>query len=90
MQHCLDNYQKVISMATETAVANLAAEGASAGLSAASAAGAAIKAFVLSNPVSVVGVAGVVVGLVGYHFLFSQGDSHDGEHRHAEGDAKAA
>jgi hypothetical protein len=77
-------------MATETAAATLAAEGASAGLGAASAAGAAIKAFVLSNPVSLAGVAGLVVGVVGYHFLFDHGGSDDDEHPHAEGDAEAA
>lgn len=77
-------------MATETAAATLAAEGASAGLGAASAAGAAIKTLVLSNPVSLAGIAGIVVGVVGYHFLFNSGESHDHEHEHAEGVAEAA
>jgi hypothetical protein len=62
-------------MATETGAAALAAEGASAGLGAVSYAGAAIKAFVLSNPVSLAGVAGVAVGVLGYHLLFDRGET---------------
>lgn len=74
-------------MATETGAAALAAEGASAGLGAVSAAGAAIKAFVLSNPISLAAVAGVAIGALGYHFLFDRGEPHEGEDAEGQGDA---
>jgi hypothetical protein len=77
-------------MATETAAATLAAEGASAGLSAAASAGAAIKALVLNNPVSLAGVAGLAVGILGYHFLFDHGEAHVADDEPAEEKAEAA
>jgi hypothetical protein len=78
-------------MATETGAAALAAEGASAGLGAVSYAGAAIKAFVLSNPVSLAGVAGVAIGVLGYHLLFDRGEAGDAEstNQQAASDADA-
>jgi hypothetical protein len=83
-------------MATETAAATaaaaVAAENASGGIGAVSAAAAGVKAFVLSNPVMLAGVGGLVVGFVGYHFLFDHGESMEGDHEHQDGevDAKAA
>jgi len=62
-------------MATETGAAAIAAENASGGIGAVSSAGAAIKGFVLSNPISLAAVAGLVVGVLGYHFLFDHGEN---------------
>ncbi|MGB5735142.1 MAG: hypothetical protein WBM40_11950 [Thiohalocapsa sp.] len=77
-------------MATETAAATLAAGGAAAGIDAVSTAGAAIKALVLSNPMSLAAVGGLVVGVLGYHFLFDHGEAHIAGDDAAEGDQQAA
>lgn len=44
----------------------------------AAAAGAAIKAFVLANPVVLAGIAGIVIGVLGYGMLAH----HDHDHTH--------
>ncbi len=68
----------------------MATEVAAAGAGAISAAGAAIQGFVLSNPVSLAGVAGLVIGVLGYHFLFDHGEKLvDDEHKDDEKDANA-
>lgn len=67
-------------MAAETTAANLAAEGTSAGASALTTAGAAIKAFVLANPVTLAGIAGIVIGAVGYRILTQRDHDHDHDH----------
>jgi hypothetical protein len=72
-------------MVSETAAAAIASEGASGGLGAVSAAGVAIKAFVLSNPMSLAGIAGVVVGVLGYHFLFDHGEEAEADQEVKEG-----
>ncbi|MGB5736821.1 MAG: hypothetical protein WBM40_20510 [Thiohalocapsa sp.] len=79
-------------MATEAGVAALAAEGTSSGIGAISAAGAGIKAFVLSNPASLAAVAGIAVGVLGYHFLFDHGEHlvADGEQEGGGADVDAA
>lgn len=46
------------------------------------AAGAAIKAFVLANPVALAGIAGIVIGVLGYRIL-AHGD-HDNAHEPEE------
>lgn len=66
-------------MAAEATAANLAAEGTSAGASALATAGAAIKAFVLANPVTLAGVAGIVIGAIGYRLLAHNDHDHDHE-----------
>ena len=74
-------------MAAAATAANLATEGTSAGVSAITAAGAAIKAFVLTNPATLAGVAGIVIGALGYRLLAH----HDHEHNHDhEGEDEAA
>ena len=69
-------------MAAEATAANLAAEGTSAGASAIATAGAAIKAFVLANPVTLAGVVGIVVGAIGYRVLANRDHDHDHDHDH--------
>lgn len=69
-------------MAAEATAANLAAEGTTAGASAIATAGAAIKAFVLANPVTLAGVVGIVVGAVGYRLLAHHDHDHDHDHAH--------
>lgn len=66
-------------MAAEATAANLAAEGTSAGASAITAAGAAIKAFVLANPAALAAIAGIVIGALGYRFLAHRDHEHDHE-----------
>jgi hypothetical protein len=66
-------------MAAEATAANLAAEGTSAGASAITAAGAAIKAFVLANPAALAGIAGIVIGALGYRVLANRDHEHDHE-----------
>ncbi len=55
-------------MASETLVgAGLVSEGATAGLSALSAAGTGVKLFVLANPITMTALGGVLVGAAGYY-----------------------
>ncbi|GEM_PF-6268989 len=78
-------------MAAEATAANLAAEGTSAGASAITATGAAIKAFVLANPAALAGIAGIIVGALGYRVLAHRGHDHDHEHDHEhEGEGEVA
>ena len=58
---------------------------ASAGPGNLTAAGAAIKAFVLANPATLAAIAGIVIGALGYRLLAH----HDHEHDH-EGEDEAA
>lgn len=67
----------------------MATEIAAAGAGAISAAGAAIQGFVLNNPVSLAGVAGLVIGVLGYHFLFDHGEKLVDEHKDDEKDVNA-
>jgi hypothetical protein len=66
-------------MAAEATAANLAAQGTSAGASALTTTGVAIKAFILANPVALAGIAGIAIGAIGYSMLT--------RHDHDEGEA---
>lgn len=77
-------------MAAEATAANLAAEGTSAGASAFTAAGAAIKAFVLANPATLAAVAGIVIGAVGYSMLANRDHDHDHEDEVVEAEKASA
>ena len=78
-------------MAVEATAANLAADGASAGVGALTATGAAVKAFILANPATIAGVVGIAIGLVAYRAWANRGHEHEEgcEHSH-EDHAKAA
>lgn len=78
-------------MAAEATAANLAAEGTSAGLGALTTASAAIKAFVLANPITLAGVAGIVIGALGYRVLAHRDHEHEEEEATTpEGNEEAA
>lgn len=79
-------------MATEaTAAATVASEGASAGLGALSAAGVAVKAFVLANPVPIAAVAAVIIGVVAYRAVTHRGQKpEEVQEAHEEGAEPAA
>lgn len=78
-------------MAAEATAASLAAEGTSAGAGAFAAAGTAIKAFVLANPITLAGVAGIAIGVIGYRALVHPpGHEHAHEHEEQEEAAEAS
>ena len=77
-------------MAAEATAANLAAEGTSAGASAITTAGAAIKAFVLTNPAALAAIAGIVIGALGYRIWTHRDHDHEGEDEAAEAEAAEA